>query len=203
MGDAGWGGGLAQFHIVLSGDAVVETDTGVRRIGPGNLVLFPRGLSHVLADQTGRQAKPGSEVMAALDAGKEPFLGIGAAARLAEVLLVQVLRRFFALNPQHIGFLAGAMDRRLSRAIVKIHREFDQALTVGDLADRAGMSRSGFSEQFKAKTGLAPITYLTKWRMTSAARLLRNRPFRWPRWRSATATSPMLPSCAPSAANTG
>ena len=42
--------GFAHFHILLSGNAVVETSTGVRHIGPGNLVLFPRGQAHVLAD---------------------------------------------------------------------------------------------------------------------------------------------------------
>jgi AraC family transcriptional activator of mtrCDE len=229
------GGAFAQFHIVLSGNAVIETRDDVRRIGPGELVLFPRGQAHVLADQAGRMPTSGREVMAAQDAGKPLFCEGGAAtrlvcghyefaqpvlhpliaglpelivltmsdaeagrseppilsllieesrkqdpgtssviSRLAEVLLVQILRRFFTLNPEHIGFLAGGMDPRLSRAIVKIHREFDQALTVDALADRAGMSRSGFSEQFKAKTGLAPITYLTKWRMTSAAWLLCN-----------------------------
>jgi AraC-like DNA-binding protein len=228
-------GACAQFHILISGNAVIETEDGVRAIGPGDLVLFPRGRAHVLGDQVGRASTPGDEVMAAHTAGRPLFSDGGAAtrlicghyefaqpvihplieglpdmivltlsddepeaseypilsllieesrkqdpgtssviSRLAEVLLVQILRRFLSLNPDRVGFLAGGMDARLSRAIVKIHQEYDQALTVHVLADRAGMSRSGFSEQFKAKTGLAPIAYLTKWRMTSAARLLRN-----------------------------
>jgi AraC-like DNA-binding protein len=40
-------------------------------------------------------------------------------------------------------------------------------------AAAAGMSRSAFAQRFKTTVGLAPLDYLSRWRVQSAARLLR------------------------------
>lgn len=41
------------------------------------------------------------------------------------------------------------------------------------LAARAGLSRAAFARRFTALAGELPRAYLTRWRMTTAARLLR------------------------------
>jgi AraC-like DNA-binding protein len=43
-----------------------------------------------------------------------------------------------------------------------------------ELAERAGLSRATLARRFTALTGQPPMTYLTWWRMTTAARLLRD-----------------------------
>ena len=94
--------------------------------------------------------------------------------RLSEVLLVQILRAHFAVQPQERGFYAGLADRRLARALGRIHRDAAANLSLEALAQEAGMSRSAFALHFKATTGTAPIEYLARWRMVSAADLLRS-----------------------------
>ncbi|MBB4981259.1 AraC-like DNA-binding protein [Streptomyces sp. SFB5A] len=45
--------------------------------------------------------------------------------------------------------------------------------TVAALAARAGLSRAAFSKRFSDTVGRPPSAYLTWWRLTTAARLLR------------------------------
>jgi AraC-like DNA-binding protein len=46
--------------------------------------------------------------------------------------------------------------------------------TVEDLAGLAGLSRAAFAKKFTTIVGQPPLSYLTWWRMTTAARLLRD-----------------------------
>jgi AraC family transcriptional regulator, activator of mtrCDE len=94
------------------------------------------------------------------------------AERLAEVLLIQVLHVHFDRDKSAAGFLSGLMDRRLSRALSIIHQDYSSQLTLGGLARTAGMSRTGFSQHFRALIGVPPIVYLTQWRMLSAGDML-------------------------------
>ena len=43
---------------------------------------------------------------------------------------------------------------------------------MAELAATAGLSRAPFAKRFTALVGQPPLTYLTWWRMTTAARLL-------------------------------
>jgi AraC-like DNA-binding protein len=45
--------------------------------------------------------------------------------------------------------------------------------TLEELGNRVGLSRSALHERFVTLTGLAPMQYLTNWRMQCGARLLR------------------------------
>ncbi len=92
--------------------------------------------------------------------------------RLSEVLLIKVLRAYFEQESYMPSFYAGLADARLARAIACIHRNVSANLTLDVLAKEAGMSRSGFAADFKEKTGIAPIEYLTKLRMLVAVELL-------------------------------
>jgi AraC-like DNA-binding protein len=50
-------GAAARFHLVLQGRCHVTTACGAELdLGPGDLVMVPRGWSHVLADAPGREA---------------------------------------------------------------------------------------------------------------------------------------------------
>ena len=55
-----------------------------------------------------------------------------------------------------------------------MHAAPEQDWTVDALANIAAMSRSIFSERFTAAVGESPLRYLTRWRLTIAADLLRS-----------------------------
>jgi AraC-like DNA-binding protein len=54
-----------------------------------------------------------------------------------------------------------------------MHADPANSWTVESLAARAGLSRAAFAKKFHTMVGEPPLTYLTHWRMTTAARLLR------------------------------
>jgi AraC-like DNA-binding protein len=93
--------------------------------------------------------------------------------RLAEVLVVQLLRWCIERGQVHSGSLAGLADARLSRAITAMHDEPSEPWTLDSLAQVAGMSRSRFAAHFKAVVGLPAAEYLKRWRIDVAKGLLR------------------------------
>lgn len=92
--------------------------------------------------------------------------------RLAEVLLIHVLR--FLMENQKLGkgVLAGLSDIRLARAITAMHRLPEHRWNVKSLASEAGMSRTAFNQHFRDTVGCPPGEYLSQWRMRLACRLL-------------------------------
>jgi len=70
------GTGHAHFHIVTRGQCVVEVNGNTLECSVGDVIFFPRSISHVLADRTGREAIPGHEVMGSFE-GCEPYFSEG------------------------------------------------------------------------------------------------------------------------------
>lgn len=95
--------------------------------------------------------------------------------RLAEVLLVHVLRYVMKHQKIETGVLAGLADIRLARAITAMHRNPDQRWSVQTLAHEAGMSRTAFNQFFRETVGSTPGEYLLQWRMRLACRWLETR----------------------------
>ncbi|MEM5500448.1 AraC family transcriptional regulator [Ahrensia kielensis] len=91
--------------------------------------------------------------------------------RLLEVLMVDAVRSTSrqTLPP---GMLRSMSDPQLSSALHRIHADAAQALSIGELARDAGMSRSGFFERFRKEVGSTPMEYVTAWRMAVARDLL-------------------------------
>lgn len=105
------------------------------------------------------------------------FLGEAAAARcgsemalsrLAEVLVIRVLRAQIERGSTEPGLIAGLADEKISRAIVAMHDEPGRVWRNTDLAAVAGMSLSRFCDVFRSALGEAPQVYLRHWRMTLA-----------------------------------
>ncbi len=92
--------------------------------------------------------------------------------RLAEVLLVHVLRYVMKHQKIETGLLAGLADIRLARAITAVHRHPEQHWSVQTLANEAGMSRTAFNQLFRETVGNTPGEYLKQWRMRLACRWL-------------------------------
>lgn len=96
---------------------------------------------------------------------------------LLDVLLLYILRAWF--NEQYdrdttTGWAAALRDSAILAALHGIHHDLARPWTVEQLAAHASLSRAAFARRFTALVGQPPLTYLTWWRMTTAARLLRD-----------------------------
>ncbi|MFD0571360.1 helix-turn-helix transcriptional regulator [Kitasatospora gansuensis] len=95
------------------------------------------------------------------------------------MLLLFVLRAWFDRPPPStqggpaLGWAAALGDPAISAALDAIHRTPEAPWTVETLATRGGLSRAAFAKRFSATVGRPPLGYLTWWRLTTAARLLR------------------------------
>jgi transcriptional regulator GlxA family with amidase domain len=96
-------------------------------------------------------------------------------AHLAEVLFAEVLRRYLLSLPAgRTGWLAGAGDPAVGRALAVIHRRPCDEWTIETLAREVGLSRSALNAKFAKFLGQAPMTYLTEWRLELGAEALRS-----------------------------
>ncbi|MFN7918720.1 MAG: AraC family transcriptional regulator [Bryobacteraceae bacterium] len=107
------------------------------------------------------------------DSGAAPAGGEAVLARLAEALFIETLRRYItALPADQTGWLAGARDPEVGKALALMHAKPAQPWTIAELAREAGVSRSVLAERFRHFLGEPPMTYLTRWRLQLGARLL-------------------------------
>jgi AraC-like DNA-binding protein len=167
LADFGGGGentGLVCGYLACDAQLIKPVLAGLPRVLRVNLRADPSGewlektLRHAV-DQASIAA-PGSEVIL---------------AHLAEVLFAEVLRRYLLSLPEgRSGWLAGAGDAAVGRALAALHREPAREWTLEALAQHAGISRSGLTEKFARYLGQAPMTYLMEWRLELSAEALRS-----------------------------
>lgn len=72
---------------------------------------------------------------------------------------------------RHLG-LPESRVRRIGRAVALLRRDYARPLTIEQLADAAGMSRSAFHRHFRAVTSLSPLQFQKQLRLIEARRLL-------------------------------
>ncbi|WP_254716610.1 AraC family transcriptional regulator [Actinomadura sp. WMMB 499] len=96
---------------------------------------------------------------------------------LLDLLLLYILRAWF--EEQRVsghaatGWAAALHDPAVAAALRAVHEDPGRQWTVEELGARARLSRAAFARRFTHLVGQPPLTYLTWWRMTTAARLLR------------------------------
>lgn len=96
------------------------------------------------------------------------------AEQLTQMLFVQMLRLHLSRGQQvDCGWLRAFGDARLQPALRCMHEQPGRAWTLEELASAAAMSRTAFAVRFKSVVGLAPLAYLSEWRMMLARRALR------------------------------
>lgn len=96
-----------------------------------------------------------------------------AAASLANMVLVQILRAHIATDAPTPGWLGALADPKVGAAIALMHEDIARPWRVDDLACAVAMSRTAFTERFKSLVGMPPLKYLTDWRMAVAGRALK------------------------------
>lgn len=95
--------------------------------------------------------------------------------RLTELLFIQVIRLWVVQQAEaSVGWVGVLRDRPISAALDLIHQSPGRRWKVKELAEAAALSRSAFSTRFTELVGEPPMTYLTRWRMLRATRLLKN-----------------------------
>ena len=72
---------------------------------------------------------------------------------------------------RHIAVLGG-QGHRMTEAVRRLHRQFDQTVRMEELAADLGMSASTFYQRFKDVTGMTPLQFQKEVRLQEARRLL-------------------------------
>ncbi|MFB9723727.1 AraC family transcriptional regulator [Planobispora longispora] len=94
--------------------------------------------------------------------------------RLLDLLLIAVLRAWFSRPEAEAPAWYHALgDPVVGRALRLLHAHPDRPWTVAGLAAEVGVSRAALARSFTELVGEPPMAYLTDWRLTLAADLLR------------------------------
>jgi AraC-like DNA-binding protein len=97
-----------------------------------------------------------------------------ASAQLAQLLFIQILRAHLASsNIDSASWLRALGDPRVAPALRLMHDNPARDWRLDELAKASAMSRTTFAAHFKTAAGVAPLAYLTEWRMRLAGRALR------------------------------
>jgi AraC-like DNA-binding protein len=169
---------------VLGGPGPTSTlISGCFSLSPGETHPLLRALPRALPLRSGDPgAMPALAATVQLIAAESAAPGPGSSlvlGRLADVLLVHAFRAQMAREAADEGGgepptgLRALADPAVAAALALMHARWRDPWTVASLAEAVGLSRSGFSARFHALVGEPPLRYLAGWRMTKAARWLR------------------------------
>lgn len=140
---------------------------------PGILDLLPP-LIHFKVSENELAALEATIMLLAKET-TEPTLGSNIMVdRLADIFFIQSLRAYVLAEAQReVGWVGAVGDEKLTSAIRLMHNEIEYDWTIAALASRVGMSRAVFAARFKAKIGTSPMSYLTRFRLIKARKLLK------------------------------
>lgn len=141
---------------------------------------FARGADHPLL-----RALPDAIVMTLADRARHPVLdetlrlvarlafaeNLGATtamSRLSEVFFIEAVRAGIEQCPDLARVIAAMRDPQIGRALELVHNAPAEPWAVDRLATAVGMSRSRFAERFSDLVGVAPMAYVSEWRLQKA-----------------------------------
>jgi AraC-like DNA-binding protein len=142
--------------------------------GPSPLLHGLPDLLHIPAARTRGSSLAATVELLIAEAGRGAAGSAVVVDRLIDLTFVYALRAWLDLQgPDAAPTWFGALhDPLVGPALRAIHDEPAAPWTVADLARLSGLSRAPFARRFRAAVGEAPLTYVTRWRMTVAADLL-------------------------------
>jgi AraC-like DNA-binding protein len=164
LGVRTWGNSAEGSTAMLIGTYQMRSEISERLLAalPPLLVLredvWSAPLVSLLADEIVKD-EPGQE--AVLD-------------RLLDLLLIAVLRAWFSRpEAEAPAWYRAHDDPIVGRALRMMQNNPDHPWTVATLAAEIGVSRAALARRFTTMVGEPPMSYLTGWRLTLAADLLR------------------------------
>ncbi len=171
MSDLGvrtWGNSLDGETTMLVGTYQLDSEVS-RRL----LAALPSVIRLAATDPTTDQVSPLvgylETEMARDEPGQESVLD-----RLLDLMLIAVLRTWFARPEASApGWYAAHSDPVVGPALQLMHHHPDRQWTIDLLARETGVSRAALARRFTERVGQPPMTFLTEWRLTLAADLLR------------------------------
>jgi AraC-like DNA-binding protein len=164
LGVRTWGTGLDGPTMMLIGTYQLRGAISQRLLValPGVLVLPAESLDSALISLLAAEITKD-------DPGQEAVLD-----RLLDLLLIAVLRSWFArADAGAPAWYRAHRDRLIGHALRLLHNQPDRPWTVASLSTTVGLSRAAFARRFTELVGEPPMSYLTGWRLTLAADLLR------------------------------
>jgi AraC-like DNA-binding protein len=94
--------------------------------------------------------------------------------RLLDLLLISTLRAWFSRpGAKQPAWYRAQSDPLVGQALRLLHNNAAHPWTVAELASRVGVSRAALARRFADLVGETPMAYLTSWRLSRAAELLR------------------------------
>ncbi|RSN01975.1 AraC family transcriptional regulator [Nonomuraea sp. WAC 01424] len=158
LGVRTWGNGAEGGTVLITGTYTMEGEVSRRLLDalpqllvqPGGPIISLLG-AEIVKDDPGQSA--------VLD-------------RLLDLLLIAVLRSWFATHEAPAWYRAMG-DPVVGRAMRMLHNNPAHPWTVAALAAEVGVSRAALARRFTDLVGEPPMSFLTDWRRTLAADLLR------------------------------
>ncbi|MFE1453248.1 AraC family transcriptional regulator [Streptomyces olivaceoviridis] len=101
---------------------------------------------------------------------------VSALSTLLDLLLIYMLRAWLEDESDRgaPGWSAALADPAVSAALSAMHEDPARAWTVEELGRKGNLSRAAFARRFTGLVGQSPLAYLTWWRLSVAARLLKD-----------------------------
>jgi AraC family transcriptional regulator len=158
---------LEDLHVYLRDAVLREVAAEFFGGDPAHVELVPRlGYRDPLIEQLGLGIR---EALTASDPASTVY-----ADYLARALGARLIRAHSNLMPQSAEpRRAGLTRSQLARVTEFMDANLSERLSLGDIAEAAGLSPARFIRQFKASTCTAPHKYLVRLRLERAKRLLR------------------------------
>ncbi len=147
----------------------------VMRAAPLNPLLgaLPSALKVPAGGGEASPALVGVVEMLAAECGRRSRNGF-TAQRLLEVLCAEAIRSFQqSQRDQAAGWFRGLADPKISEAVRQVHSDPGADWSVDDLAARVALSPSRFAARFRENMGESVMSYVSRWRVNVACRLLR------------------------------
>ncbi|GAA4972097.1 AraC family transcriptional regulator [Actinoplanes utahensis] len=147
---------------------------GAYRLDRGQVHRFLQDLPAVIAVSPDYDRHPELRAVAGLlstDVAEERSGAATTRSALVDLMLVHVLRQWQEQTGADGWPAVG--DPAIAAALREIHGSPQRPWTVQQLGAVAGMSRTAFTRRFHALVGTPPMAYLTGWRLSRGARLLR------------------------------
>ncbi|MDT7800938.1 MAG: hypothetical protein QOI78_4371 [Actinomycetota bacterium] len=159
-----YGDGLPGSTIVLRAAYELHGDVSARLLALlPPLALVPAG------PRTGAALELLAAEVSREEPGQDAVLN-----RLLDLVLVLALRAWCAESATLPAWYRALDDPAIGEALRLLHTDPAHRWTITELAAKVSLSRATFAARFATLVGEPPLTYLTGWRMTLAADLLRD-----------------------------